>query len=880
MACPLYKKLKTNGTSFYAFPGAAEDVNAQYMNQNYKMYFSKYILLNFNKQNLDSGTNSNPIVFDFSSNFYRTANTGQQAATYQDELIESLRNYVANHEVTIRESRLNNTEYFYDNNALETTSEKIFWKWCKKLNLLDFEPAIDGDEYFGNLPDFERANSNDDTYFPEVLWKEREVTEYSAISFYQSGVSGYTNNLEIELSSLSNFKVGDKIIFDGITNPFITYLNGVQSDVLYLIPPGATQSQKVVLDITYSASTESETEGNTKLVYHRLLQYIGEVHGVNNVQLANRSYTEVFADIPDNTGRTPDILFRTSFDVNYKPGMTYPILPAQYQPEIIGAELFNSPIVNTPQNYPGNYFGQFDTSDYTYQTIDGDSIRRSGDYYGIQGDINVPIVDGGTIDGIIVDFDTTHYVKMNINDREIGSFDQFNGIEVNNLPPQDFEFNSILWYYTVVDNNGNSATNLYGISFLDNPDNNSVPDEVGIRLPVFKKLAANDDQDGISYMFSLNLNFNIINENPQDSYNPDAINSLFSMTLFNEAMRRLADVNESFMSIISEQTNLKIQLNEVKQLIYTQTDFATINKKISNLEFLLKGYQYNQLTSSDTIEVTTSDTNTNLIKLNNQDYNYARVDNISTTDLYNLSGILPMNLSVPTNKNFLIRVTNDDETILSLPNNDKLTILLDSDLSYKQSFDISIDSNTSATQNKKLEFFINYDNGSGQLPVITKLLDTIELPVYYNSYLQTTNSSKNWNRFDFDIDLSSNMILNLTGTLFVPLSGTTQSIFNNSIKKGDVLMMQDFIIGTSSIIDFSGQYVVDSVSTTDLSINLDITNNSTIVSYINTNGATTLNPILANKPYLSLNKGCKYRITRVSSDTTSSFLNRYLIEKH
>ena len=163
---------------------------------------------------------------------------------------------MANHETTIRESKLNNTEYFYDNTSLQTTSEKIFFKWCKELNLIDFEPAVDGDEYFGNLTEFERLNANDDTYFPEVLWKEREVTEYNPISFYQSGVAGYTNNLEIELSSLSNFKVGDKIIFSNISNTFIDYLNGTQSNVLYLISPGTTQSQKVVLDIAYSASSE------------------------------------------------------------------------------------------------------------------------------------------------------------------------------------------------------------------------------------------------------------------------------------------------------------------------------------------------------------------------------------------------------------------------------------------------------------------------------------------------------------------------------------------------------------------------------------------------------------------------------------------------
>ena len=34
------KKLKENGTSFYAFPGAAEDISVSYQNVNHKMYFS------------------------------------------------------------------------------------------------------------------------------------------------------------------------------------------------------------------------------------------------------------------------------------------------------------------------------------------------------------------------------------------------------------------------------------------------------------------------------------------------------------------------------------------------------------------------------------------------------------------------------------------------------------------------------------------------------------------------------------------------------------------------------------------------------------------------------------------------------------------------
>ena len=134
---PLYKGLKSNGTTFYAFPGAAEDISAAYQNSNYKMYFSKYALLNLPKQNLSSGTQSNPIYFDFESSFKQSANA-TPPSNFSDQIVESLRNYVANQEVVIRESRLNNTKYYYDTNSLETTTEKLFFKWCKKLGIIDF----------------------------------------------------------------------------------------------------------------------------------------------------------------------------------------------------------------------------------------------------------------------------------------------------------------------------------------------------------------------------------------------------------------------------------------------------------------------------------------------------------------------------------------------------------------------------------------------------------------------------------------------------------------------------------------------------------------------------------------------------------------------
>jgi hypothetical protein len=84
-------------------------------------------------------------------------------------------------------------------------------------------------------------------------------------------------------------------------------------------------------------------------------------------------------------------------------------------------------------------------------------------------------------------------------------------------------------------------------------------EETGLRFPTFKKFVTNNHQDGTAYSFNLNLNVNIINENPQDTYNPEAINSMFSMNLFN-TMSRLASTNDSFLTLIAEQGAVVIVL--------------------------------------------------------------------------------------------------------------------------------------------------------------------------------------------------------------------------------------------------------------------------------------------------------------------------------
>lgn len=874
---PNYKSLKKNGTTFYAFPGAAEDISAAYQNENYKMYFSKYALLNLPKQELEEY----PRKFKFDSSFIVSSNA-PKAKTFSEQIVESLRNYVANQEVTIRESMLNNTEYYYDNNVLETTTEKIFWKWCKKLNLIEFEPATPDDEYFPDLKEFESKDLNNDEYFPEYLWKERENFDWDIKSVYQSDDSDYFNNLEIEFYSNTNFKEGDIInIFNVSDDDIIKNIGGddiskIETEeglnvrVYKVIPPSDGNGEKVIIDKQTALGKINETTGMVRLVYNKLVRYIGEVNGISNVQEANRSYTEVHAHIPDHTGETPDILFRTLEDDNYRPNSTFPIIPSQFQPEIKGAEFYNSPIVSQQQKYPGSYFGQFDTKDFTYKTSSGDSFRRSGDYYGIGGDLNNIKINSENIDGLSIDFNKEHYVKMNIPNKTVTNFDQFNALSVNNNPPKDFEFNAILWYYTVEDNRGEVRTNLYGISFLDNPENNENEEERGIRFPTIKKLVTNGEQDGTSYAYNLSLNFNIINENPNETYNPEAINSMFSMNLFNKAMKKLSSTNDSFLKILASQSEFEEDLQDIKGLLYSQKDFSVINSKISNFEKLLRIYSTMQMVDSQSIEVNKIPGSPYKISLNSIDSDYVRVDNIKTSKLYNSQGVIPMNILVPKNKKFLLNINNDDDINMTMGDDEKLTILLDKDLYINQSVDINIKPDKMSSENKKLDIFMSSDVGSenGEQTEVL-LLGDINLPVSYNSEAQLPNYSYIWEGFDFDIDLDKDITLESNNRLKLYLKGNNQ-IIKNSIRVGEVLVLNNLFIGDSTVYDFSGQYIINKVDfNSDPFIVLDISSNSDFVTtYSNKNIPYKLhsdeNSELHNNPYFSLNKGIDITITRVS----------------
>lgn len=883
MATPLYKSLKTNGTTLYVFPSAADHFAYQYQNANYQMTFNKFVLLNIPTRNLVSGTANQPINQDFT--VFDTA-APSSPTNYGDALVESLRNYVANQEETIRSSKLNTNDFFYDNTALATPTERVFYKWCRKIGILSLEPASPNDEYFNNLVEFERNDLNDDSYFPEYLWRERDVTPIPTNIFSSVNFGTFSNVLQIQYIGTTNYRSGDIVQISDLQLAGLTALNGLNLNVIGTIPAGLTQGQSVIFDYNFIGSTTVDTNGFTTLQYNQLVQYIGEVTSINNVAEANEYYTEVLVNVPEQNGRTPDILFRVKADENYSPNLQYPILPSEFQPEIKGAENFNSPILNNPQQYPGSYFGQFDNASFQYLNENGDSLRRSGDYYGVKGDINNITFEGDLIDGITIDFDPDHYVKMNIQDTPITNFDQFSSLYVNNQAPEDFEYNAILWYYELRDSNGNTETNLYGISFIDNPQNNKNPNLVNLKVPTLDKLVAKDNQNGTSYIHSIRLQSFSNNEGLTQQFNPNSVYSLFSFQLYNEAMKRLAAANNSFNTILTTQQDLDERVRQLTNLIYTQSDLQLINRKIANLEQLLTLYQTLQLNSSSSIEVVLNNSFTPpRVELNSIDPIYNQIDNVFTTNLYDANGnIVAFQPNIPVNKSFLVRVLNNDSQSIQLLNNNKLTIVLTRDLDFRQSVDIIVEGISNATENKKLDILIQYDDSFNS--VLTPVLTDIDLPVYFNNVTNTNNNAFNQTQQIFDVvfnDVNNPILFNIGDTLRIPMQATF------GFNQGDAIKLNNFSIGSTFGVtissDYSGQYIVSSVGTVSSYIDLDITSNLDLFQYYSTKSLPyTIHQFgsyseLNSVPYINYNQGVKYTITRVTNNPSDSIDIRYSINK-
>lgn len=874
---PLLKQLKENGSTFYAMPSTSMHPNPS---------FSKFVLLNIPNKIEDKRMDFEEENFNGSPFEIYTDNIDGQAS-YSDSLIESFRNYVANHDTIMRDSRISSTKDFYNIDEKQTPTEMIFWKWLKKMKAIDFEVAKHAVDWDKNMTDFENPNadtiSNTD-YFRKYLWSERQVIQYPMETVSDAG----GNVVEVIISYNAKFRIDDEIIFKfDVNDSFGTEIkSGTAYPLTNVIEDSTNNETKLYFKLIDSTTvgTVSEPIGTVELNYQQVVNYIGEINATSDVKTSRKDEVEVTAYIPHQAGSTPSILFSTRTDENYYPNVELPILASQIQSEIKGAENLDSPIRQNPGDYPGLYYGQFDTSNKTYQAKSGDKIRYSGEYYGILSDNNVGVdaddytflmsdFDSTTLDGINIDFDLEHYLKMSITDEQVGfNFDEFNQISIDNEDPSDFEYNAILWYYEVDGddvNDSNIYTNLYGITFLNNPKNNTSDNTY---IQPYQKLVSTDEHDGLSYIHNLNISTSVDNDTSSMSFDPLSLNNAFGFDLYSNVMSNVAKLNESFISIITSFTTMNEELNNMKSLIYTQTDINLIKSKILNLEELLKLYEQYQFVDSDTVSIISNFGGvypTLSFKVKSSEY--SEIYNINASDIKNYldtTGDI-YQIEVPDSNKLLVKVTNDDITDYTTDGEDVLKILLDKDLEYKQVAEIYVDSDNSYYTNR-LDVNINFYDSVTDTHSEKTIINDLYLPtdigvnitdniIYNRAYYNDTFISQNINLMKSD---------GVDPVFYTILYPSEQNIMGSSIYD-EKIFIENFKFTnntTGELVDYAGVYTIG-ISENDF-------NQVYFKIELNTYGYT-----LVSIPKVFLPKAIKYTITRIDESDSSSITDRYLLQK-
>lgn len=897
MATPLYKKLKNRGTSIYVFRSAANDLSLTLNNPTtYKLSFSKFVLLNFPKQSgstttWDDGT-------DYGTLFFRHKNSSTYNYPFQnfdpngvptlfsDQLVESLRNYIANYDTTLRESKMNQTTDFYNIKDVQTPTEFIFWKWARKLGLIDLEPALHKIDWDKNMPDFKNPNKPLQTsydYFPQYLWKERDVNYYAVSSITAS----LNNYFEIRINEYSKFKVGDYIVFSGITsNTPATLIEGRGYKILSVDFTGGIST--IEINLTWVAGTYASDY--VYLKYTRFVQYIGEIQSQSITKSSKRNVTEITAQIPHHCGQTPNILFKSEATNNYYPDLEIPILPSEIQEYIVGAEYSNSPIRMKPQDYPGSAYGYFDTYDKTYLCSTGNKLTYSGEYYGILSSsiyINsklatdddffetLDIFNSDDMDGICIDYDYDHYLKMNLPDQHLSNFDEFNSVTIDGVAPNDFEFNAILWYYDFDDGTGNVKQNLYGIEFLNNPnDDFDDLDTTYTLITPYQKLVSNSNQDGLSYIFNLNVNYDIDNGEMPMTYDPTTIYNQFGFDLYQNIMQANAQMYERFGDIINAFGYYQEQLFQIKSLVYSQTDIDSIKDRMNNLEELLQTYSTFQFQDSDTAKVSVSYLgNYPTLKFNVVQNEYADIYNLTSSEIYEYyfktSGSSYL-IKIPFTNKLFVNIKNDD--IVGYTGN--AGILFAGDIGYKQSIDIVIEPNMSATFHD-INVNMNF-NTNNTLSVVT-LISGVTLPrdlTYYDASVPSNSTYdksyyQNQNIKEYVSVNTGNTTKLYLDTYATPTFQADQWVYIDNLY---------FINTSGNTIDYSDLYQISAVTITSAVTSV----NSLVLtgfSYYYTLNINTSYLSLQGTPVMSYYRGVKYNILRVDDTNLSNPQDRYKITK-
>ena len=302
--------------------------------------------------------------------------------------------------------------------------------------------------------------------------------------------------------------------------------------------------------------TESGTLEDYNTLADRTVQYIGNLDVMNTVDINGDSFEELYIHIPSTVGASTSVYFRTGEITDNKNYLNknYTVSNGTKNPEyIIGR-------------------GSGD------ENKDGLSIKA---IYDLDQGANIYTGDIGHT----IDFRDSSYAGGD-------GISTMNGNSLN-----DFEFNAVLIYYdifqkTSTKNVKRTATNLYGILFLDQPKPLTEPDRKGFfqRYPKKKETVYGN---GNSYALKLDLKIDTVGDSntnyievPDENYQKDKVTSFI---LYNKAIEQLQRCIDFFYTQKNEIVKLTERVSSLENLVTGIDSISSLKSDINRLYNLYDG---------------------------------------------------------------------------------------------------------------------------------------------------------------------------------------------------------------------------------------------------------------------------------------------------
>ena len=320
-------------------------------------------------------------------------------------------------------------------------------------------------------------------------------------------------------------------------------------------------SEKVFFNWLQKVGAIKFTESGTLEAYNtladRTVQYIGNLDVMNTVDINGDSFEELYIHIPSTAGASTSVYFRTGETTDNKNYLNknYTVSNGTKDPEyIIGRD-------HEDENK------KKDLSIKAIYDLDQGANVYTGDI------------------GHTIDFRDSSYAGGD-------GISTMNGNSLN-----DFEFNAVLIYYDILQktstkNVKRTATNLYGILFLDQPTPLSETDRKGYfqRYPKKKETVYGN---GNSYALKLDLKIDTVGDSntnyievPDENYQKDKVTSFI---LYNKAIEQLQKCIDFFYTQKNEIVKLTERVSALENLVTGIDSISSLKSDINRLYDLYDG---------------------------------------------------------------------------------------------------------------------------------------------------------------------------------------------------------------------------------------------------------------------------------------------------